>query len=698
MKFGIIEFLTLIGALGFFIYGMKVMSDGIQKVAGSKMRSILSKMTSTRFLGITTGFILTALLQSSSATTVMIVSFVNAGLLSLVESIGVVMGANIGTTITAWLISLLGFKVKISSIALPIIAIGFPMMFSSKSKIKAWAEVLIGFALLFMGLDELKHSVPNLKESPEFLEFVRHYANMGILTTIIFVGVGTLLTLIVQSSSAAMAITLIMCYYGYIPFELAAAMVLGENIGTTITANLAAMVGNVHAKRAAKAHLIFNVFGVIWMIFTFSFFINGINSFMSNNPTIIKELVELKNEKEYVILDNSGYPVIENGLEKIFPDFTVAENYIKNNPDFTLEERKTTWNLFLFKSEEKDFIDWLKKEKNYEIQSVKNSEDIYKTEERVLIEIFNSKDKKRRNAFCESNIGRLRSMEEIENVSDNYICSPIANRKAVPIALAIFHTVFNIFNVLLLVWFVPLISRIVIRMQPSKGETDEEFHLEHIGGGLMQTAELSVLEAKKEVIKFGEITTRLFNMIPALMKETDNKKFDALMKRIRKYEDITDKMEVEIADYLAKSAQGEMSDAASIKVRSMISIINDMERIGDICYQISISIERKKEKKADFTNEATKSIEDMLSEIQLSLNIMNNNLNSDYAQVSLTEANNSEININNMRNKLRKSYLQKIEKGEMKIQTGMIYNNLIHSLEKIGDHIFNVSEAIVGDK
>ncbi|HIE73449.1 MAG TPA: Na/Pi cotransporter family protein, partial [Flavobacteriales bacterium] len=283
MEFGIIELLTLIGALGFFIYGMKVMSDGIQKVAGSKMRSILSKMTSNRFLGITTGFILTALLQSSSATTVMIVSFVNAGLLSLVESIGVIMGANIGTTITAWLISLLGFKVKISSIALPIIAIGFPMMFSSKSNIKAWAEVLIGFALLFMGLDALKESVPNLKENAEFLSFLSSYADMGTISLLIFIGVGTILTLVVQSSSAAMALTLVMCYEGYIPFELAAAMVLGENIGTTITANLAALVGNVHAKRAARAHFIFNIFGVIWMIFAFQFFINSIDSYMISN-------------------------------------------------------------------------------------------------------------------------------------------------------------------------------------------------------------------------------------------------------------------------------------------------------------------------------------------------------------------------------------------------------------------------------
>ena len=563
MGFGIIELLTLIGALGFFIYGMKVMSDGIQKVAGSKMRSILSKMTSNRFLGITTGFILTALLQSSSATTVMIVSFVNAGLLSLVESIGVIMGANIGTIVTAWLISLLGFKVKISAIALPIIAIGFPMMFSSKSNIKSWAEVLIGFALLFMGLDALKGAVPNL--GPEELNFLKSYADMGTVSLLIFIGVGTILTLVVQSSSAAMALTLVMCYEGYIPFELAAAMVLGENIGTTITANLAALVGNVHAKRAARAHFIFNIFGVIWMIFAFQFFINSIDSYMISN------------------MDLS--PV-----------------------------------------------------------------------------------------------------------------SSVGESVAVPIGLSIFHTAFNILNVLLLVWFVPLIARTVIRMQPSKGETDEEFHLEHIGGGLMQTAELSVLEAQKEVIKFGKITSKLYNMILELRKETDSRKFNELMERIKKYEDITDRMEVEIADYLAKAAQGEMSDSASFKVRSMISIINDMERIGDICYQMSISIERKKERKAEFTTESKKSIEGMLSEVQKALDIMNNNLNSEYSQVTLTEADNAEININNLRNKLRKEYLKKIEKGEMPIQTGMIYNNLIHSLEKVGDHIFNISEAIVGDK
>ena len=565
MGFGIFELLKLIGALGFFIFGMKVMSDGIQKVAGSKMRSILSKMTSNRFLGITTGFLITALLQSSSATTVMIVSFVNAGLLSLVESIGVIMGANIGTTITAWLISILGFKVKISSIALPIIAIGFPMMFASKANIRSWAEVFIGFALLFMGLDELKNSVPDLKQNPEFLSFLANYADMGYLSTIIFIGVGTILTLVVQSSSAAMALTLVMCYEGYIPFELAAAMVLGENIGTTITANLAALVGNVHAKRSARAHFIFNIFGVIWMIIAFPFFIKMIDNYMSLNM-------------------------------QLSPLNVVGESV------------------------------------------------------------------------------------------------------AIPIGLSIFHTTFNIINVLLLVGFVPLISRIVIKMQPSKGELDEEFHLEHIGTGLMSTTELSIVEANKEVVKFGKITAKLFGFIPELLKEKDSKKFRTLMARIRKYEEITDRMEVEIADYLAKASQGELSVAASIKVRAMISMINDMERIGDICYQMSISVERKNEQKAQFMPEPTTSLEETIVEITKALQVMNNNLNTNYSQVVLTEADEVEIIINKLRNKLRKNYLQRIEKGEVKIETAMIYNNLIHSLEKVGDHIFNISEAIVGNQ
>ena len=651
MEFGIYELFTLIGALGFFIYGMKVMSDGIQKVAGSKMRGILSKMTSNRFLGVATGFLITALLQSSSATTVMIVSFVNAGLLTLVESIGVIMGANVGTTITAWLISLLGFKVKISAIALPIIAIGMPMMFSSNRKMKSWAEVLIGFALLFMGLDHLKGAVPDLQANSEFLSFLANYANMGIYSTLMFIGVGTMLTLIVQSSSAAMAITLIMCNMGYIPFELAAAMVLGENIGTTITANVAAVVGNVHAKRAAKAHFIFNIFGVIWMIIAFSYFITSIDGFMQNNKGFIQNLVESNAKTESL-----GDEMIFNCTD------TATISWITANKGLTITEYKTDKNNYLVVND--DFANLIASSDNEEILNWSNN-----------------------------NSEIAASIATIKDVTT----SPLNNAKAVPIGLSIFHTLFNIINLLLLVWFVPLISRIVIKMQPSKGDVDEEFHLEHIGSGLMQTSELSVLEAKKEVSKFGRISSKLFKMIPELMTETDNKKFNNLMSRIKKYEDITDRMEVEIADYLAEAAKGELSDTASKKVRSMLSIVNDMERIGDICYQMSITIERKNEQKAYFTPELRTSLEEMIAEVLKALEIMNKNLNSEYKQVSIADANLAEDSINKMRNKLRKEYLTKIEKGEVKIQTGMIYNNLIHSLEKVGDHVHNITEAITGN-
>ncbi|MBT3571009.1 MAG: Na/Pi cotransporter family protein [Flavobacteriales bacterium] len=651
MEFGIYELFTLIGALGFFIYGMKVMSDGIQKVAGSKMRGILSKMTSNRFLGVATGFLITALLQSSSATTVMIVSFVNAGLLTLVESIGVIMGANVGTTITAWLISLLGFKVKISAIALPIIAIGMPMMFSSNRKMKSWAEVLIGFALLFMGLDHLKGAVPDLQANSEFLSFLANYANMGIYSTLMFIGVGTMLTLIVQSSSAAMAITLIMCNMGYIPFELAAAMVLGENIGTTITANVAAVVGNVHAKRAAKAHFIFNIFGVIWMIIAFSYFITSIDGFMQNNKGFIQNLVESNAKTESL-----GDEMIFNCTD------TATISWITANKGLTITEYKTAKNSYLIVND--DFANLIASSDNEEILNWSNN-----------------------------NSEIAASIATIKDVTT----SPLNNAKAVPIGLSIFHTLFNIINLLLLVWFVPLISRIVIKMQPSKGDVDEEFHLEHIGSGLMQTSELSVLEAKKEVSKFGRISSKLFKMIPELMTETDNKKFNNLMSRIKKYEDITDRMEVEIADYLAEAAKGELSDTASKKVSSMLSIVNDMERIGDICYQMSITIERKNEQKAYFTPELRTSLEEMIAEVLKALEIMNKNLNSEYKQVSMADANGAEDIINKMRNKLRKEYLTKIEKGEVKIQTGMIYNNLIHSLEKVGDHVHNITEAITGN-
>jgi len=280
MNYSFIDFLTLIGALGFFLYGMKVMSESLQKVAGDKMRDILAKMTSNPVKGVLTGLLITGIIQSSSATTVMVVSFVNAGLLNLIESIGVIMGANIGTTVTAWLISLLGLKINISILSLPLIGIGFPLLFSKKNKTKFWGEFIIGFAMLFMGLDFLKNSVPDINKYPEVLSFLANYTSHGVWSFLLFLGVGTVLTMIIQSSSATMALTLVMCNNGWISFDIAAAMVLGENIGTTITANLAAAVANVSAKRAARAHLMFNVMGVIWVSIFFQFFLKLIALFM----------------------------------------------------------------------------------------------------------------------------------------------------------------------------------------------------------------------------------------------------------------------------------------------------------------------------------------------------------------------------------------------------------------------------------
>lgn len=564
MHFSLLDFLELFGALGFFIYGMKVMSEGIQKVAGSKMRSILSVMTSNRFLGVFTGFMITSLLQSSSATTVMIVSFVNAGLLTLVESVGVIMGANIGTTITAWLISIFGFKIKIASVALPIIAIGFPMMFSNRGNIKSWAEVIIGFALLFLGLNALKESVPDLGQNPEVLEFLAGYADMGMLSLLTFILVGTALTFVVQSSSAAMALTLVMCNEGWIPFEMAAAMVLGENIGTTITANLAAMIGNVHAKRSARAHLIFNVFGVVWMFFIFRFFLSGIDSFMSNNY----------------------------GVSPLNP------------ADYT----------------------------------------------------------------------------------------------SIPIALSLFHTSFNILNVALLIGFAPVIAKIAERMVPSRGDVDEETKLEYIGAGILSTPELSILEAKKEIKKFVKIANRMFGFIGELLENKDRKTFEEAMRRIQKYEDITDKMEIEIAGYLTKVAQGELSEVLSVKIRSMISMINDLERIGDICYQMSKSIERKNDQNVAFSSEQNEGMNRIMKSVNDAFATMTGNINEGYGQVNIREAELLEVRINETRDKLRSEHLIRVAKSEHSFESGLFYSDLFMSCEKIGDHIFNINEAIVGLK
>jgi len=559
---GIFKFLVLIGALGMFIYGMKVMSEGLQQAAGSKLRNLLGSITSNRFKGVLTGFGITSIVQSSSVTTVMTVSFVNAGLMTLTQSAGVMMGANIGTTITGWLINLFGFKVSVGAYALIFIAIGFPFMFFGKAKIKAWASAIIGFSLLFMGLSELKDAVPSLSEDSALVQFFINYKDIPVLSTLLFVLLGTLVTVVVQSSSAAMALTMTLVAGGVIPFEVAAAMILGENIGTTITAELASMVGNVHAKRSARIHSMFNIIGVTWAVITFPLLIGAITWFMN-----------------YLSL---GDPI--------------------NNPT-----------------------------------------------------------------------------------------------EAANTGLAIFHTMFNAINVLLLIGFVPQLVKLATRTVKSRGAADEVFHLDYIGTGIMSTPELSLLEAKKEIAKFGELTGRMSNFTKELLYEKNAKKSKSLLEKIAKYEDITDRVEIEVANYLNKISEGGLSVETASRIRGMNSIVNDLERIGDIFYQMSKSIERKDEQKIWFTPEQRNSIGEMFTLVDQAFKIMVENLKAHHGGVLLDPAKLAEQRINEKRNELRNEYLESItDNQDHNMKGGLIYNDLFSSLEKVGDHIINVSEAVVG--
>ena len=398
MDYSFYDFLKLLGSLALFLYGMKIMSEGLQKFAGDRLRRILTAMTTNRVMGVITGMLITALIQSSSATTVMVVSFVNAGLLELAQSIGVIMGANIGTTVTAWIISALGFKVDIAAFAIPLLFFGLPLLFSSKSNRKSLGEFIFGFSFLFMGLQNLKANAPDLQQNPDMLQFVQNWADMGFVSILIFVLIGTVLTMIVQASAATMAITLIMCANGWISFELGAALVLGENIGTTITANLAALTANTQAKRAALAHLVFNVFGVIWVLCLFPFFTGGISWFVEN----------------------------------------------------------------------------------------------------------------------------------VMGVTETSV--------AVPFKLSAFHTAFNICNVLIMIWFVKLIERTVCTIYPSK-EQDEEYRLRFISGGMLSTAELSILQAKKEIHLYAERTYRMYGMVKDLLHTEKEEDFNKLFSRIEDTED-----------------------------------------------------------------------------------------------------------------------------------------------------------------
>ena len=552
----LLKVLEIVGALGLFLFGMKSMSDGLQKLAGDKMRTILSKMTSNRFSGVLTGLGVTTLIQSSSATTVMVVSFVNAGLLTLTGAIAVIMGANIGTTVTAWIISLLGFKFSISAIIFPVIAIAAPFMFI-KGK-EALAEFLIGFALLFMGLDALQAGVPDFKQ-PEYapvLEFIASMSNYGYLSYLLFVLIGTVMTVIVQSSSAMMAVTLVMCAQGLIGFEVAAALVLGENIGTTITANISALMANTTAKRAALAHLVFNVIGVVWVLILFKPFL-----------AMISKLVL--------------------------------------------------------------------------------------------------------------------SIEGID---------PMIYAAAVPVALSCFHSFFNVTNTLILVWFIPAIEKIVNKLIPTNEE--EEFRLKFIPSGFMSAGELSIEPAKKEIEAFSKRVLRMYDFIPELFDLDDDKKFEQLMSRTKKYEEITDRMELEIANYLTKVSENGMSLGASQEISAMLRIVDNLESIGDSCYQLSLTIDSKRKQNIAYSQEMNEKLQKMFSLVKEAVLEMNNNLSANYHNVSIDRAKELENRINEYRDQLRTEHTEAVKQNQYPYQTGISYSTLYAQCEKLADFAINVTEAI----
>lgn len=592
MNYSLLDFLELIGSLGMFLFGMKIMSEGLQKFAGEKLRSILTVMTKNRFAGLLTGIIITILIQSSSATTVMVVSFVNAGLLNLAQSISVIMGANIGTTATAWIISLFGFKFSISALTLPIIAISIPFIFSSNNKRKSIGEFLIGFALLFMGLDMLKNSVPDLSQNPDMLAFLNQYTNYGYGSVLIFLLVGTILTIVVQSSSATMAITLIMCTKGWISYDLAVAMVLGENIGTTITANIAAIPANVPAKRAAMAHLIFNLFGVVWVLAIFYPFTN-----------LVTWVIEQLGQAD----PNQLIPFIEA---------------------------------------------------NKDVMSILND----------------------KNAVLTPAQEALRQQYLDAQVATSY-------------GLSLFHTMFNLTNSALLIGLVKVIEKTVTFIIPQK-VSEDDFRLTYISTGMLSTSELSILQADKEISVFASRNIRMFSIAEDLYNITDEEKYGKQYERIEKYESISDRMEVEIASYLTKVAEGRLSDVGKKDVHAMLRVISEIESIGDGCHNIARTVQRKRNDALEYPKELDDNIKKMFSLVEKALNNMQSILEAPNEERPslIKQSLDIEKEINDLRNEYKMLNATKVKERAYPYPVSVTYMDIISECEKIGDYILNVVE------
>ena len=601
MNYSILDFLGLLGAVGLFLYGMKVMSEGLQKAAGDRLRNILSAMTHNRFTGTVTGFFITALIQSSSASTVMVVSFVNAGLMTLAQSMAVIMGANVGTTFTAWIIALFGFKVDISAFALPLIGLAVPLLFSSKGRTKSIGEFTIGFAFLFMGLDMISKYVPDLQSNPEMFAFLQRYASMGFGSVLIFCMVGIVVTMVIQSSAAMFAITLIMCSKGWITFDLACALVLGSNIGTTVTPLLASMSGNVAAKRTAMGHLLFNLLGTIWTLAVFFPFVD-LNSWITEeigqgDPTALFKYV--------------------NDLQAQNPDL-YNQLYANSLP----------------------------------------------TDNNVIL--------------------HHRSVISQMQVSVSF-------------GLSMFHTVFNLINLSIMIWLTKVYVKIVEFLVPAKHQGDDEFQLKFISGGILSASELNISQAEKEMHVFAERVGRMLPMAKDLVHtKSGSDEFNRIYSRLEKYEEISDRMELEIANYLNRCAEGRLSNESKRRIAAMLSIDSEIESIADTMLGVGKILLRKQQSTVHFNEEIYANIDLMFEYVERAvtgmLQILSNLENID--EHNIISAYNHEREINNLRNQLRTANVANINDRHYEYQSGIYYMDIISTLEKSGDYIINVVDTI----
>ncbi len=596
MSYSFLDLLCLLGSVAMFLYGMKVMSEGLQKAAGDRLRNILSAMTRNRFTGMLTGIVITALIQSSSASTVMVVSFVNAGLMTLAQSMAVIFGANVGTTFTAWIIALFGFKVDTSAFILPVIACAVPLLFANAGRKKSIGEFMIGFALMFMGLDLISDYVPDLQSNPEMFAFLERYASMGFASVLLFVFVGIILTAIIQSSAATFAIVLIMCTKGWISFDLACAVVLGSNIGTTVTPLLASMSGNVAAKRTAMGHLLFNLFGLIWTLAVF-------------------------------------YP------------------FVRLNVDIT---------------------EWLGQGNPNSIFSYVNE--------------LEAKDPQLYNSIFDNSLP-----------AGHPVLMKIAQMQfSVSFGLSMFHTIFNLVNVAIMIWLTGFYVKVVEKLIPAKHTGDEEFQLKFISGGLMSASELNIAQAEKEIVVFAQRVQRMIAMAQNIVHNPSGNEFTKQFSRIEKYEEISDRMEIEIANYLNRCSEGRLSNEGKHRIAAMLRIVSEIESIADCCYGVAKILIRKQESHVSFNEEISNNIDSMFIAVEAAVTNMLLLLRNfeGVDQADIITSYNHEREINNLRNQLRVANIENINEHHYEYQAGIYYMDIIGSLEKIGDYIINVVDEV----